>query len=103
MYLWMDIIKRINDLLVAKYWSIHQLFLECDASRSTLYRIMAHELSPTFAQIEKICDAFNISVEDFFCVSNAPKADEVILLKNFRELSKDGKKTLLLLIQGMNN
>lgn len=99
----MDIIKRINDLLAIKDWSIHQLSLECDVPRSTLYRIMAHELSPTFAQIEKICDAFNITVENFFCVSITPKADEVILLKNFRELNKDGKKTLLLLVQALKN
>jgi transcriptional regulator with XRE-family HTH domain len=97
----MDIIKRINDLLAVKDWSIHQLSLECDVPRSTLYRIMAHELSPTFTQIEKICDAFNITVEDFFCVSVTPKADEIILLKIFRELSKDGKKTILLLIESI--
>jgi transcriptional regulator with XRE-family HTH domain len=99
----MDIIKRINDLLAVKDWSIHQLSLECDVPRSTLYRIMAHELSPSFDQIEKICDAFDITVEDFFCISIAPKADEIILLKAFRELSKDGKKTLLLLVQAMKN
>ncbi len=93
------IIKRINDLLGVKDWSIHQLSLECDVPRSTLYRIMAHELSPSFAQIEKICDAFNITVEDFFCVSNAPKADEIILLTKYRELNSDGKKILLLLVQ----
>ena len=97
----MDIIKRINDLLAVKDWSIHQLSLECDVPRSTLYRIMAHELSPTFAQIEKICDAFNITVEDFFCISITPKADEVILLRDFRELSKDGRKTVLLLVQSI--
>ena len=97
----MDIIKRINDLLGVKDWSIHQLSLECDVPRSTLYRIMAHELSPTFSQIEKICDAFDITVEDFFCISIAPKADEVLLLKTFRELSKDGKKTLLRLVQAI--
>lgn len=99
----MDIIKRINDLLAVKDWSIHQLSLECDVPRSTLYRIMAHELSPTFAQIEKICDAFNITVEDFFCVSITPKADETVLLKSYRELNKDGKKTLLLLVQAIKN
>ena len=95
----MDIIKRINDLLAVKDWSIHQLSLECDVPRSTLYRIMAHELSPTFAQIEKICDAFNITVEDFFCVSVTPKADEIILLKTFRELSKSEKKMFLYMIR----
>lgn len=99
----MDIIKRVNDLLAVKDWSIHQLSLECDVPRSTLYRIMAHELSPSFDQIEKICDAFDITVEDFFCISIAPKADEIILLKAFRELSKDGKKMLLLLVQAMKN
>ena len=99
----MDIIKRINDLLAVKDWSIHQLSLECDVPRSTLYRIMAHELSPTFAQIEKICDAFNITVEDFFCVSITPKADEIVLLKFYRELNKGGKKTVLLLVQAIKS
>ena len=97
----MDIIKRINDLLAVKDWSIHQLSLECDVPRSTLYRIMAHELSPTFAQIEKICDAFNITVEDFFCISIAPKADEIVLINSYRKLNSDSKRTALIIIQQM--
>ena len=97
----MDIIKRINDLLAVKDWSIHQLSLECDVPRSTLYRIMAHELSPTFAQTEKICDAFNITVEEFFCVSFAPKADEVILINNYRKLNNDSKRMILIIVQQM--
>ena len=97
----MDIIKRINDLLAEKDWSIHQLSLECDVSRSTLYRILSHEISPSFEQIEKICDGFNITVEEFFCVSFAPRADEVLLLKTYRELGKDAKKILLNMIHSM--
>ena len=97
----MDIIKRINDLLAIKDWSIHQLSLECDVPRSTLYRIMAHEFSPTYEQIEKIVDGFGITIDEFFCVSLTPEADEVLLLKTYRELGKDAKKILFHMIQSM--
>lgn len=97
----MDIIKRINDLLGAKDWSIHQLSLECDVPRSTLYRIMAHELSPTFAQIEKICDAFGITVNEFFSEGITPHGDEVILLSGYRKLATESKKMLRYIIENM--
>ena len=97
----MDIIKRINDLLAVKDWSIHQLSLECDVPRSTLYRIMAHELSLTFAQIEKICDGFDITVCNFFNDVAAPEGDEALLIDAYRKLNGYSKKVIIVIINNM--
>lgn len=95
----MDIVKRINDLLGSKDWSIHQLSLESDVPRSVLYRIMAHEVSPTYETITKICDGFDITVSEFFNEEKTPLADEVLLLHSYRCLSKNSKKVILIMIK----
>lgn len=97
----MDIAKRINDICAAKDWSIHQLALECDISRSALYRIISHDVSPTFEQIEKICEGFNIAVSEFFNEDLTPNGDEVILLSNYRKLTGDSKKMVRYMIENM--
>ena len=97
----MDIVRRINDFLGLKDWSARRLALESEIPKTVIYRILAHEISPTFEHIEKICAAFNISTEEFFCISITHEVDETILLKQYRRLNKDEKKTIILLIQAM--
>ena len=97
----MDIVRRINDFLGLKDWSARRLALESGIPKTVIYRILAHEISPTFEHIEKICSAFNVTVEEFFCISFTPGADEVLLLNTYRELGKDAKKILLNMIQSM--
>ena len=95
----MDIVRRINDFLGLKDWSARRLALESGIPKTVIYRILAHEISPTFEHIEKICSAFNVTVEEFFCVSFTAKADETILLDIYRKLNKDERKAFYLLIE----
>lgn len=97
----MDIVKRINDLLGSKDWSIHQLSLESDVPRSVLYRVMAHEVSPTYETIIKICDGFSITISEFFNEEKTPQADEVLLLNRYRSLDKNSKKVILIMIDNL--
>jgi transcriptional regulator with XRE-family HTH domain len=97
----MDIVRRINDFLGIKDWSARHLALESGIPKTVIYRILAHEISPTFEQIEKICNAFNVTVEEFFYISFAPKADEVVLLNSYRKLNNQSKKMLIYMIEAM--
>lgn len=97
----MDIIRRINDFLGLKDWSARRLALESGIPKTVIYRILAHEVSPTFEQIEKICSAFSLTVEEFFNVSFAKTADEVVLINNYRKLSKESKRILIYMIETM--
>lgn len=95
----MDIVRRIKTLLAGKGWSVNQLSLESEIPRMTLYRIVNGTVSPTFETIEKICDGFNITVEEFFNAGGTNNADEIILLELFRTLSNDSKRLLMAMIK----
>lgn len=97
----MDIIRRINDFLGLKDWSARRLALESGIPKTVIYRILAHEVSPTFEQIEKICTAFDISTEEFFNISFTPKADEVALINSYRKLNNESKKMVRYMIEAM--
>ena len=97
----MDIVKRINDFLGLKDWSARRLALESEIPKTVIYRILAHEISPTFEHIEKICSAFNVTVEEFFNISFTPKAEEVELIKYYRKLNTDSKRMIVIIIKQM--
>ena len=95
----MDIVRRINDFLGLKDWSARRLALESGIPKTVIYRILAHEISPTFEHIEKICSAFNVTVEEFFCITMAPKAEEAMLISVYRKLDLERKRIALLMIE----
>ena len=97
----MDIVRRINDFLGLKDWSARRLALESEIPKTVIYRILAHEISPTFEHIEKICSAFNVTVEEFFCTSFTKTADEVVLINSYRKMNKESKKMLKYIIEVM--
>ena len=97
----MDIVRRINDFLGLKDWSARRLALESEIPKTVIYRILAHEVSPTFEHIEKICSAFNVTVEEFFNISFTPKAEEVELIKYYRKLNTDSKRMIVIIIKQM--
>ena len=95
----MDIVRRINDFLGLKDWSARRLALESEIPKTVIYRILAHEISPTFEHIEKICSAFNVTVEEFFNISFTPKAEETVLISVYRKLDSERKRIALLMIE----
>ena len=97
----MDIVRRINDFLGLKDWSARRLALESEIPKTVIYRILTHEISPTFEHIEKICSAFNVTVEEFFNISFTPKAEEVELIKYYRDLNTDSKRMIVIIIKQM--
>lgn len=62
------IIDRINELLAERGWTVYQLEKECDVSKSNLYSLMEEESNqfPTVETISQICEAFNITLAEFF-------------------------------------
>lgn len=97
----MDIIRRINDFLGLKDWSARRLALESGIPKTVIYRILAHEVSPSFEQIEKICSAFDVTVEEFFNVSFTKTADEVALINSYRKINNESKKMLRYMIEAL--
>lgn len=62
----MDVLKRILELKDARHWTEYQLAEEAGMTQSTISSWYRKDMVPTIPSIEKICDAFGISLSQFF-------------------------------------
>ena len=99
----MDIINRIEQLRNERGWSIYKLSIEAGITQSTLSNMFARGTQPSIATLMSICDAFNITLSQFFYdESDAELTDEeYILLSDFRKLSCQNKSAVLTLVKNL--
>jgi len=63
----LDVIKRIDDLMNERNWTDYKLSVESGLSSSTIANIHRRNTVPSIPTIEAICAAFGISLSQFFC------------------------------------
>lgn len=64
--LYMDILKKIDELRRARGWSVYKLAEESGLTQSTLANMFARGTQPTISTLESICKAYGISLAEFF-------------------------------------
>ena len=62
----MDVINRIDALMKERNWSDYRLSLESGLSTSTIANIHRRNTVPSIPTLEAICQAFGISLSQFF-------------------------------------
>ena len=62
----MDVINRIDELMKAREWTDYKLALESGLSQSTIANIRRRHSLPSIPTLECICNAFGISLAQFF-------------------------------------
>ena len=70
----MDVLKRITQLRVERGWSEYQLAIKSDITQSTISSWYRKNMVPTLLSIQKICNAFDITMAQFFI----DEEDEVV-------------------------
>jgi transcriptional regulator with XRE-family HTH domain len=63
----LDVITRIDDLMKERGWTDYKLSIESGLSSSTIANIHRRNTIPSIPTIEAICNAFGISLSQFFC------------------------------------
>lgn len=76
-----DVIQHIQDLCKERSWTYYRLAKEADIPYSTLNNMVNRTNIPTIPTLQKLCDAFGITLADFFL--DEPDA---------RSLPKDSRK-----------
>ena len=96
-----DTLKRINELLKNRNWSLYKLAKESGIPYSSLNSMFQKNNQPTIATLEKICRAFHINMSDFFSESMPCKTiekqfskNEQELIQSYRNLSRNNQKLL---------
>ena len=66
----MDILKRIVDLRKERNWTEYQLAEHSGLTQSTISLWYRKSMLPTIPSLSKICDAFGITLSEFFLEDN---------------------------------
>ena len=86
-------------------WTEYRLSKECGLSESILANIFRRNTVPSITTLETICDAFGITLSQFFAegemVELTPELK--VLFENWVSLTADQKEAALHMIQALNN
>lgn len=90
----MDLIARIDELLVQRGWTKYQLAKEANLSQSTISSMINRGNNPTISTIESCCRAFGITLAEFFDADLQDKEfslEERKFIRDWRQLSPEMK------------
>ncbi len=100
----MDTHERLRQLLNERGWSEYRLSKNCGLSESTLANIFRRNTVPSITTLETICDAFGITLAQFFA-----EEDNVELTPDLKEffdswvcLTPSQKAAVLQVMKAMN-
>lgn len=95
---YMDILKKITEMRMERNWSEYELAERAELTQSTISSWYRKNLIPSIPSLERICEAFGISLSQFFLddPTQSPKLtkEQDEILKLWNRLSKDQRKKL---------
>ena len=94
----MDIQGRIRKLMEERGWTEYRLAKEANLSHSTVANMFNRNNAPTFPTLEAICNAFQITLSQFFCEDGnliELTEEEKELFLRWKKLNAEQRKVLL--------
>ena len=92
-----SIVNRIDSLRVERGYSIYELAQRANLSENTLKSLYKRKHFPNFYTLYRLCEAFEISVWQFFLFGDDEAAlsqNEMTLLRNYENLSPKCRELL---------
>lgn len=68
----MDILEKISEYRLERGWSEYQLAEKSGLTQSTISSWYRKNMLPSITSLERICDAFNITLSQFFADEKEP-------------------------------
>lgn len=94
----MDILGRIAALRQERNWTEYQLSVKSTLPQSTISSWYRKKMLPSLTSLEKICDAFDITLSQFFTSETEPMVltmEQREMMHEWNRLEKTQKKMLL--------
>ena len=97
------VLMHIEELCKKNQWSKYELSIKSGLSQSTISNLFNRTNQPTFTTLSKICDAFGITLSQFFEPFNYVdlSKDQEEILSIFSKLSERDKKIVKIIIKQM--
>ena len=100
----MNVLGKVKRLQEERGWSTYKLAYEAGLTQSTLSNMFARGTCPTVDTLEKICDAFGISLAEFFEEDDRKahvSKEELELLRKYRALTDKEKDAVRSMIDAL--
>lgn len=99
----MDILKKINKMRLDRGWSVYKLSVMSGVAQSTLNNMFNRETLPSIPTLQLLCDAFGITVSDFFKedTSSVSTEDDEIL-RYYHRLNGAEKEAFMVLLRSVS-
>lgn len=100
----MNVLKKINSMRLARGWSVYHLAVAADLPQSTLINMMNRETLPSLTTLEHICNAFGVTMSEFFREDSDDRApsEEEEFERLYRSLTKKQAKLVVQLMKELN-
>ena len=102
----MNVLERITTYRKQKGWSEYQLAEESGMTQSTISSWYRRHMTPSVPSLERICDAFDISLSQFFMESGSQPIvltdKQVELINATNKLSPEQLDNLLIFLNSLN-
>ncbi len=101
----MDILDRILELREERHWTEYQLAERSGLTQSTISTWYRRKIIPTIPSIAKICDAFGITLSQFFLEDDETHVHlndrQLLLLDTAAKLDKEQFEKLLAFLDSL--
>ena len=99
----MNIVEKIDKLRKEKGWSINRLATESILTQSTVSNMFKSGAEPKISTLKAICDAFEISLSEFFYENPHTEftPQNLEMLANYNNLSKSNQNIIFNLIKAL--
>lgn len=97
----MDYFRKIDKMRVSRGWSFYRLSQESGLSQQTFTKWMNGKTTPTLLALQAVCDAFEISLAEFFAEDEiivvTPEVKE--LFNDWQVLTKEEKASVMAIVK----
>ena len=96
----MNVLDKIEKLRLDRGWSVYRLAEKAGITDKCIYNWYNRNTMPSIETIEKICEAFGMTLSQFFAEGNLIEVDEELkeLFDDWRSLTEEQKKAVKVMI-----
>lgn len=98
-----DVVRKINRMRIERGWSVYKLAELSGLSEKTIYNWEKRSSIPTIQALEGICDAFGITLSQFFSEDNYVEmnAEMKELFDSYLSLTQEQRQAVKVMIKTM--
>lgn len=92
-----NVLDKIDKIRIEKNWSMYELAENAGIPQSTLSNMFLRKTLPSITTLNKLCEAFNISMAEFFIESatDLKQFQSLQFLNKFINLSPESREALI--------